>query len=224
MLTKGQVSLATAFLVLLSACGDTSSAADAQRSSKADDPVRIADKRSGLKMTERDVIAFANLHHFAKTGSAPRHHDLSRDQIDRLTSILDRALSKSGSRMPRAYAESAELWANIQRSWSDLSTDERMDAREFADTMTRADLLAQTAHTHDHSGHSHSGNDRSGHDHSSHDHSSHDHHHSHAGHDHGGQSSSKSSRRSAPAKRYDPAAVSAEIGNAPIAVDSIFPP
>jgi hypothetical protein len=218
MLPKGQVSLATAFLLLLSACSDTSSASDAQRSSKADDPVRIADRRSGLKMTERDVIAFANLHHFARTGSAPRHHDLSRDQIDRLTYHLDRALSKSGSRMPRAYAESAELWANIQRSWSELRTDERIEVREFADTMTRPDLLTQSAHMHDHSGRDHSGHDHSGHHHS------HSDSHGDAGHDHGRQSSSRSSRRPVPAQRYNPASVAAEIGNAPLAVDSIFPP
>ena len=205
MLAKGQVSLATAFLVLLSACGGTSSASDAQKPSSKADPVRIADKRSGLKMTERDVIAFANLHHFARTGSAPRHHDLSRDQIDKLTYHLDRALSESGNRMPRAYAESAELWANIQRSWSGLSTDKRTEVREFADTVTRADLLAHNAHTHDHS------------------HRSHAHSHSHDGHDHSDQSSSRSNR-SAPPRRYNPAAVSAEVGNAPIAVDSIFPP
>jgi hypothetical protein len=193
------------------------------------DPVRVADEQSGRVMTERDVIALANIHHFSVTQSKPHHHELSRQQIEDLTSSLKQGFAEIGG-MPRFYGEAAEYWFDLQRDWSELSTRQRRQTREYAASMLRLGSSSQSVRasgttsqaanrnsarrqsTHDHDScdceHSSSHNHRHAHDHS--------HTHSGSGHEHR-RSSGQSSRR-------DPASVTAEVLNFPIMSDAIFPP
>jgi hypothetical protein len=215
-----------AFWVVLSGCGGASA--------NPRDPVRVVDEQSRRVMTERDVIALANIYHFSITRSKPHHHELSRQQIEDLTASLKRGFAETGG-MPRFYGEAAEYWFDLQRDWSELSAQQQRRTRENASSMLRlrsssqqsARVSGTTSEAAKHSStrrqskddhdscdceHSSSHHDRHTHDHD------HDHHHAHSssGHEH--------RRSSAQTRRRDPASVTAEVLNFPVMSDAIFPP
>jgi hypothetical protein len=78
------------------------------------DPVRIADARSRRLMTERDVIALANIRNFAKSSSPPRHKDLSRQQIEDLVALLKENVRDNRGRIPQFFGEAAAFWAGVR--------------------------------------------------------------------------------------------------------------
>ena len=96
------------------------------------DPVRVADERSGRLMTQRDVIALANLWHFAKTTGAPRHRELSRGQVDELVSLLNLAVTDTYGRLPQFFGDAAAYWAGVRQLWPYLSSEQKNLARAYA--------------------------------------------------------------------------------------------
>jgi hypothetical protein len=98
------------------------------------DPARVVDPGSKRLMTERDVVALANIYNFAKSEGAPRHKELSRQEIDRMVVELDRAFGdhpKAGE-MPQFFGETAAFWAGVRQEWPRLSEDEKRQARAYA--------------------------------------------------------------------------------------------
>jgi hypothetical protein len=218
------VSFTSALLLAVAACGCFPSDAEA------------AQPRGG-RISERDVVALANIHHFSRTSSAPHHHELSREQIKDLTALLSSVIDHNNGRVPPFYSEAAAFWANLQRSWPNLSAAQRNSMRARAGLMTRisapppVNARQRSAHDHGHSahsqnhsahGHHHHHQSAHTHDHRAHDHDHSTHAHDHSKHDH--RHSSHQQDRKEPARRYNPAAVSAEVGNFPIMNDAIFPP
>jgi hypothetical protein len=107
------------------------------------DPVRVVDVRSRRLMTERDVIALANLNRFAKSSQAPRHEPLSRRQIDELVAALRATVGGNSGGMPQFYGEAAAFWAGVQREWPKLSADQKSMARSYAARMWRVQMPAE---------------------------------------------------------------------------------
>jgi hypothetical protein len=96
------------------------------------DPVRVTDVRSGRLMTQRDVIALANLWHFAKTTGAPRHRELSRKQVDELVSLLNQGVNDTRGRLPQFFGGAAAYWAGVRQLWPYLSSEQKSLARAYA--------------------------------------------------------------------------------------------
>jgi hypothetical protein len=108
------------------------------------DPVRVVNPRSRRLMTERDVVALANIRDFAKSEGDPRHRELSRQEIDRLVAGLDRffgAAPKAGA-MPQFFGETAAFWAGVRREWPRLSAKEKSLARAYANKTWRIRMEA----------------------------------------------------------------------------------
>jgi len=221
--------IVTVTLVTLGVCGGAF--ADPR------DPVRVVDKKSGRVMTERDVIALANIHHFAVTKSSPHHHELSRQQIDDLASLVNRRIAETGG-MPRFYGEAADYWVDVRSDWSELSTKQQRRAREYAASMLRLGSSSQQsarASRPTSQGANHNPTrQQSTHDHAScdceyrpsHKHRHvHDHQHAHNNNNHAHNNSAHENRRSSgQSSPRAPASVTAEVLNFPIMSDSIFPP
>lgn len=96
------------------------------------DAVRVADARSGRLMTQRDVIALANLWHFAQTTDAPGHRELSRRQVDETASLLNRGVDEGRGRLPQFFGDAAAYWAGVRQLWPYLSREQRNLARAYA--------------------------------------------------------------------------------------------
>jgi hypothetical protein len=104
------------------------------------DPVRVVDVRSRRLMTERDVIALANLRRFAKQDGAPRHEQPSRQQIEELVAALRAAVGVNSGNMPQFFGEAAAFWAGVQREWSSLDAGEKSVVRAYADRTWRIEM------------------------------------------------------------------------------------
>jgi hypothetical protein len=104
------------------------------------DPVRVVDVRSRRLMTERDVVALANLHRFAKSDGAPRHEPLSKEQIKELEMALRAAVGGNSGNMPQFYGEAAAFWAGVQREWPRLDADRRSLVRAYAGRTWRVQM------------------------------------------------------------------------------------
>jgi hypothetical protein len=107
------------------------------------DPVRVVDVRSRRLMTERDVVALANLHRFGNSSQAPRHEPLSRRQIEELVAALRATVGGNSGSMPQFYGEAAAFWAGVQREWPKLSADQKSKARAYAVRMWRVQMPAE---------------------------------------------------------------------------------
>jgi hypothetical protein len=104
------------------------------------DPVRVVDVRSRRLMTERDVVALANIRHFARSTGAPRHQELSRQQIDELVALLRATVGGNSGNMPQFFGEAATFWAGLQQQWPTLDAEQRQLARTYADRMWRIQM------------------------------------------------------------------------------------
>jgi hypothetical protein len=104
------------------------------------DPVRVVDVRSRRLMTERDVIALANLHRFAKSDDGPRHEELSEQQIEQLAMALRAAVGGNSGNMPQFYGEAAAFWAGVQREWPRLTADQKSLVRAYAGRTWRVQM------------------------------------------------------------------------------------
>jgi hypothetical protein len=108
------------------------------------DPVRAVNSRSKRLMTERDVVALANIRDFAKSEGDPRHKELSRQEIDRLVVGLDRFFGNAtnAGAMPQFFSEAAAFWAGVRREWPRLSAEEKNLARAYANKTWRIRMQA----------------------------------------------------------------------------------
>jgi hypothetical protein len=108
------------------------------------DPVRVVNSRSKRLMTERDVVALANIRDFAKSEGDPRHKNLSRREIDQIVVGLNRVFGddpKAGE-MPQFFGETAAFWAGVQHEWPRFSTEEKELARAYANKTWRIRMQA----------------------------------------------------------------------------------
>jgi hypothetical protein len=106
----------------------------------APDPVRVIDMQSRRLMTERDVVALANIRNFARSNGAPRHKELSRQQVEALTDLLRATVGGNSGNMPQFFGEAAAFWAGVQQEWPDLNAEQRQLARAYADRMWRIQM------------------------------------------------------------------------------------
>lgn len=104
------------------------------------DPVRVVDRRSRRLMTERDVIALANIRHFSRSEGPPRHRDPSRRQIEELVAGLNAAVGGDSGAMPRFFGETAAFWAGVKKAWPELDAEQRTLARAYAGKMWRIQI------------------------------------------------------------------------------------
>jgi hypothetical protein len=104
------------------------------------DPIRVVDVRSRRVMTERDVIALANLRRFASSGGEPRHHQLSQRQIEALIAALQAAVGGNSGNMPRFFGEAATFWAGVQQEWPNLDDRQKSLVRAYADRTWRVQM------------------------------------------------------------------------------------
>jgi hypothetical protein len=104
------------------------------------DPVRVVDMRSQRLMTERDVIALANIRQFARSTGAPRHQALSRRQIDEMVALLRATIGGNSGNMPQFFGEAAAFWAGLQQQWPKLDDQQRALARAYAEKMWRIQI------------------------------------------------------------------------------------
>lgn len=104
------------------------------------DPVRVIDLRSRRLMTERDVVALANLRRFAQSQGAPDHKALSRRQIEELVAALKATVGGNSGNMPQFFGETAAFWAGVQAAWPALNAEQRGLARAYAGRMWRIQM------------------------------------------------------------------------------------
>jgi len=93
------------------------------------DPIRLVDRKTKRLMTQRDIVALANLGIFIKSDGLPKHHSFSSEEIDEAVVVLTRILEPQ--RMPILFLAAAELWAGIQHHWSALSASEQQSVRNY---------------------------------------------------------------------------------------------
>jgi hypothetical protein len=104
------------------------------------DPVRVVDARSRRLMTERDVVALANIRYFAKSERPPRHRPLTRRQIEELVSVLRATVGGNSGNMPRFFGEATAFWAGVQQQWPRLDAEQRSLARAYAGRLWRIQM------------------------------------------------------------------------------------
>jgi hypothetical protein len=108
------------------------------------DPARVVNPRSRRLMTERDIVAMANIRDFAKSEGDPRHKNLSRREIDQIVVGLKRVFGddpKAGE-MPQFFGETAAFWAGVQHEWPRFSAEEKALARAYANKTWRIRMQA----------------------------------------------------------------------------------
>jgi hypothetical protein len=104
------------------------------------DPVRVVDRTSRRLMTERDVVALANLHRFAAAQGVPQHAELPRPQIDQLARQLAAMFDGGGTAMPRWLADAATFWAGVRQQWPYLAREQQALVRAYAGRTWRVQL------------------------------------------------------------------------------------
>lgn len=104
------------------------------------DPVRVIDVQSRRLMTERDVVALANIRHFARSNGPPRHEELSGQQIDEMVALLRATVGGNSGNMPQFFGEAAAFWAGVQQEWPELDAEQRQLVRAYADRMWRIQI------------------------------------------------------------------------------------
>lgn len=96
------------------------------------DPVRVADPRARRLMTERDVVALANLYRFANSSDDPRHGALPRAGVEELVAALKRSVAENGGAIPQFFGEAAAFWAGVRQQWPYFSPEQRKMVRGYA--------------------------------------------------------------------------------------------
>jgi hypothetical protein len=96
------------------------------------DPVRVADARSGRVMTQRDVVALANLWNFSEATAAPHHRELSQRQVDELVSLLQKGVNGTAGRLPQFFGGAAAYWAGVRQLWPYFNSEQKSLARAYA--------------------------------------------------------------------------------------------
>jgi hypothetical protein len=104
------------------------------------DPVRIVDSRSRRLMTQRDVEALVNLHHFAKSQAAPAHRKLSREGLERVVAQLKRSISMNGASLPQFFTDAAGYWAGVRQQWPYFNSQQRALTRAYAENTWRVTM------------------------------------------------------------------------------------
>lgn len=97
------------------------------------DLVLVVDRQHKRLMTERDVVAIANIANFGLSQADPSHKDLPRETVMRLTAALDKAYGpyKNAGELPPLFSEAAAFWAGVRREWPRLNASEREFVRKY---------------------------------------------------------------------------------------------
>ncbi len=97
------------------------------------DPIRVVNRENQRLMTERDVVALANLSVLAKNGRLPRSA-WPPAKIDGIVAHLDRLVGTAPNsehmHMPPLWALAAPFWAGVKQLWPNLSTAQRQEIRQ----------------------------------------------------------------------------------------------
>jgi hypothetical protein len=97
------------------------------------DPIRVVNRENQRLMTERDVVALANLSVLAETGRLPRSA-WPAAKIDEIVAHLDRLVGTAPNsehmHMPPLWALAAPFWAGVKQLWPNLSTAQRQEIRK----------------------------------------------------------------------------------------------
>jgi hypothetical protein len=93
------------------------------------DPVRFFDTATRRIMTERDVVALANLIVFAGSDEEPRHRNLSFQEAE--TFVRERLCDISRSGVSAFFSEAGILWAGIRQQWAHFTAEEKRKARFY---------------------------------------------------------------------------------------------
>lgn len=101
------------------------------------DPVRVVDERAKRLMTERDIVALANIRHFARSQDAPLHKELSRRQVDRLVAVLNDDVA---NRLPQFFGDAATFWAGVRQLWPYLTVQQQSLVRAYANNTWRTSM------------------------------------------------------------------------------------
>jgi len=104
------------------------------------DPVRVVDARSKRLMTERDIVALANIRHFARSDGAPQHRELTPRQIEELASLLKRGVAGDNGTLPPFFADAAAYWAGVRQQWPYFNVQQRSLARAYANNTWRTKM------------------------------------------------------------------------------------
>jgi hypothetical protein len=104
------------------------------------DPVRITDPRAGRLMTERDIVALANLYQFVNAAGDPQHRELPRARIDELSAALKRSVAGNGGTIPQFFGEAAAFWAGVRQQWPYFSSQQRNMVRSYAANTWRVSM------------------------------------------------------------------------------------
>lgn len=104
------------------------------------DPVCIADPRAGRLMTERDVVALANLYQFVSSAGDPQHRELSRTRMNGLSAALNRSVAANGGTIPQFFGEAAAFWAGVRQHWPYFSSQQRNLVRSYATNTWRVSM------------------------------------------------------------------------------------
>jgi hypothetical protein len=99
------------------------------------DPIRVVDSKMSFLMTDRDVAAFGNLQHLAKSGGPPRARSFSRAQLDRTAALLNSVYGDGKNSqhwdMPPLWAYAAAFWVSLEREWPNLTAQQQESIRAF---------------------------------------------------------------------------------------------
>ncbi|MES9945840.1 MAG: hypothetical protein ABW080_12855 [Candidatus Thiodiazotropha sp.] len=97
------------------------------------DPIRIVNRENGRLMTQRDVVALANLSTLAKTGHLPQSA-WPAVKIDEIVAHLDALVGTAPNsehlHMPPLWAIAAPFWAGVKQLWPKLSAAQRQEIRK----------------------------------------------------------------------------------------------
>jgi hypothetical protein len=97
------------------------------------DPVRVVDPKWKRLMTEKDIVALVNLSNFIRSKGEPRHQEVSRQNIDRVTVNLNHMFNDSKADwMPRFFNDTAAFWAGVRQEWPRLTDDEKRQVRAYS--------------------------------------------------------------------------------------------
>lgn len=115
------------------------------------DPIRVVNREDGRLMTERDIVALANLSVLAETGEFP-DSEWSPGQISKIASHLNALVGtvpdSRHMHMPPLWAMAAPFWAGVKKLWPDFDAKERQTVRSIVakpiDVIPSASLLAAT--------------------------------------------------------------------------------
>jgi|GEM_PF-6912260 hypothetical protein len=104
-----------------------------QRLLSEPDPIRVVNPKTKRLMTQRDVVALANLGILLRSHDLPKNQSFSPKEIEEAVVLLESAVGSHAKahKMPILFGVAAELWAGVQREWPALNANERQIVRDY---------------------------------------------------------------------------------------------